>query len=108
MRSPDLLTGTKRRWTRHLSKLPRARRRKIAPVGLPWPASRGYLLAKRVMDLLAGTALLVLTLPVMALAAAAIKLASRGPILFSQLRVGLNGEHFRMYKFRSMVPGAQD
>ena len=44
----------------------------------------------------------------MALAALAVKLTSRGPVLFSQERVGLNGRAFRVYKFRSMRQGAED
>lgn len=69
---------------------------------------RGYLAAKRCLDvLLAGLGLVVLC-PLMLLAAGMIKLTSRGPVLFKQERAGLNGEPFVMYKFRTMRPGAQD
>jgi exopolysaccharide biosynthesis WecB/TagA/CpsF family protein len=58
--------------------------------------------AKRVFDVaVAANALLVLGLPLLAVAAL-IKLDSRGPILYSQTRVGRNGKQFRMWKFRSM------
>ncbi len=63
-------------------------------------------LVKRIFDLGVGTVLLAISLPVMALIALAIKLDSPGPILFKQQRVGENGKLFLMYKFRSMVDGA--
>jgi exopolysaccharide biosynthesis polyprenyl glycosylphosphotransferase len=50
----------------------------------------------------------VLTLPVFVLIAAAIKLTSRGPVFFSQERVGLNGRVFRMLKFRTMRVGSRE
>ena len=54
---------------------------------------------------LAGTALL-LSLPLMAVIAIAIKLDSRGPVIFRQVRVGLGGREFDVYKFRTMVVNA--
>jgi exopolysaccharide biosynthesis polyprenyl glycosylphosphotransferase len=62
---------------------------------------------KRIFDLVAGAFLLLLSLPLMALVAIAIRLDSRGPVIFAQQRVGENGQLFRMYKFRSMVSGAE-
>ncbi|RME95134.1 MAG: sugar transferase [Verrucomicrobia bacterium] len=64
-------------------------------------------LAKRGIDVVGSLALLILTAPVMALAALAIKLTSPGPILFRQERAGLNGRPFVMLKFRSMVTDAE-
>jgi exopolysaccharide biosynthesis polyprenyl glycosylphosphotransferase len=64
-------------------------------------------LSKRLFDLVVASALLVIALPVMGLAALAIKLDSPGPVLFRQKRVGENGKLFMIYKFRSMVNGAQ-
>ncbi|WP_271176069.1 sugar transferase [Leifsonia poae] len=62
---------------------------------------------KRAFDFcVSGLALLVLS-PLFLLIAAIIKLDDRGPALFSQERVGRNGETFRMYKFRSMVVDAE-
>ena len=49
----------------------------------------------------------VLILPVMGLAALAVKLSSRGPVLFRQARVGRNGRVFTLYKFRSMYTNAE-
>jgi len=62
---------------------------------------------KRVFDILSSAALLVLLLPVMALAAIAIKLESRGPVLYRQERVGLGGRSFMCIKFRSMRADAE-
>jgi len=63
--------------------------------------------AKRVIDLLLGGILLVLCFPVMAATAILVKLSSPGPIFFRQMRTGLHGRSFRMYKFRTMVDGAE-
>jgi exopolysaccharide biosynthesis polyprenyl glycosylphosphotransferase len=49
----------------------------------------------------------VLALPVMLVAAIAVRLTSRGPVLFRQTRVGLDGEVFTLYKFRSMYVDAE-
>ena len=57
---------------------------------------------KRMMDLCGSLVLLVLTSPIMLIAAIGVKLSSPGPIIFSQERVGRNKKLFRMYKFRSM------
>lgn len=70
--------------------------------------SRTYQVVKRGMDLVLGGALLVLALPVMLAAAAAVKLTSRGGVFFCQHRAGRGGKPFKMYKFRSMVKGAED
>jgi len=64
------------------------------------------LLAKRFIDcLVAGAALLVLA-PFMLLVALAIRLTSPGPVVFRQVRCGLNGRQFVFYKFRSMCQNA--
>jgi len=65
-------------------------------------------LTKRAFDLIVGTIVTLLALPLMIIAAAAIKLDSSGPIIFKQQRVGENGRLFPMYKFRSMVADAED
>jgi lipopolysaccharide/colanic/teichoic acid biosynthesis glycosyltransferase len=61
---------------------------------------------KRAFDIVVGTVLFVLALPAMALIAAAIRLGGRGPILYRQRRLGFDNREFLMWKFRSMVPGA--
>ncbi len=63
---------------------------------------------KRTMDILAGIVGVILSSPIMLVTAIAIKLDSPGPILFKQTRVGQNGRHFKMYKFRSMYIDAEE
>ncbi len=62
---------------------------------------------KRLMDLSISLIALILLSPVLILTSLLIKLDSRGPILFSQKRVGKNGRIFTIYKFRSMVQDAE-
>ena len=62
---------------------------------------------KRLIDLGLSTIGLVLALPVMALTAAAVRLDSRGPALFRQRRLGLNGKPFELMKFRTMKEDAE-
>src|SRR5579864_8265002 len=57
---------------------------------------------KRFFDISFSMLLIVATAPAMAIVALAIKLDSRGPVFFRQLRVGLNGKQFSIVKFRSM------
>ncbi|MBE9571478.1 MAG: sugar transferase [Proteobacteria bacterium] len=71
------------------------------------PREDSRFLAKRALDVVGGTLLLVLTLPVTILAAIAIKLTSPGPVLFVQQRVGYNKRIFQLYKFRTMVVNAE-
>lgn len=61
---------------------------------------------KRLFDLALGTLLLIVALPVLALAALAIKVVDRGPVLYRQQRVGRDGVMFGMIKLRSMVVDA--
>lgn len=58
--------------------------------------------AKRAFDIAAGSLLLLVLSPVMLLAAWLIRRQSPGPALFRQVRTGLGGRHFRIYKFRTM------
>ncbi len=62
---------------------------------------------KRVMDIVGAAAGLTLLSPLFLVVAVLIKLESRGPIFFGQLRVGQHGRMFRMLKFRSMVVDAE-
>jgi exopolysaccharide biosynthesis polyprenyl glycosylphosphotransferase len=62
---------------------------------------------KRLFDVCASGAALVVLAPPLLLVAALIKLTSRGPVLFRQVRVGLGGRPFFMLKFRSMVVDAE-
>jgi len=65
-------------------------------------------LIKRVFDLLIGGIVILLISPLLGLVALAIKLNSEGPVIFRQQRVGENGRLFAMYKFRSMIVGAEE
>ncbi|MGC9397488.1 MAG: sugar transferase [Anaerolineae bacterium] len=80
----------------------------IPMINLRDPALNDYQrLVKRMFDLVAGTVITVLALPLMALVALAIVVDSRGPVLFRQKRVGENGRLFDMFKFRSMIVNAE-
>ncbi len=59
--------------------------------------------AKRTFDYTAATVGIMATSPIMLLAAIAIKLDSKGPVIFKQTRIGQYGKPFTMYKFRTMV-----
>jgi exopolysaccharide biosynthesis polyprenyl glycosylphosphotransferase len=72
------------------------------------PRNADLLAMKRIGDIIFGTALLILTSPVFLLAALAIKLTSKGPILYRQVRCGLDGKPFTFLKFRSMIDGADE
>jgi exopolysaccharide biosynthesis polyprenyl glycosylphosphotransferase len=69
------------------------------------PSSR---LLKRCFDVVVTSAMLLLLSPVLVLIAVAIKLSSRGPVLFRQTRVGRHGREFQMLKFRTMMHGADE
>ena len=72
------------------------------------PAEGPALVVKRAVDLVLASFLLVLALPVLGLAALAIKLdAPREPVIFRQQRVGLHGRRFTCLKLRTMVPNAE-
>ncbi|WP_319454912.1 MULTISPECIES: sugar transferase [unclassified Mycobacterium] len=64
--------------------------------------------AKRAFDFCFALVALIVALPIMCVAAFAIKLGSRGPVLYSSERIGIDGRPFSMLKFRTMVNGADD
>ncbi|MCS6776220.1 MAG: sugar transferase [Chloroherpetonaceae bacterium] len=67
-----------------------------------------YATAKRIFDLTVAILVLILASPIMVVAALLVKLTSRGPILFKQVRVGEGGRYFWCYKFRSMCVDAEE
>jgi exopolysaccharide biosynthesis polyprenyl glycosylphosphotransferase len=71
------------------------------------PFDARHLLMKRALDVAGSFVLLALLAPLMAVIAIAVKLTSRGPVFFKQVRAGSNGRPFVMYKFRSMCDGAE-
>jgi len=62
---------------------------------------------RRAFDVFGATTGLVLTSPLLLLAAVAVKLEDRGPVLYRQLRVGKDGSDFELLKLRTMVVGAE-
>jgi sugar transferase (PEP-CTERM system associated) len=64
--------------------------------------TRGLLIYKRMLSILLALPALIISSPVMALVALAIRLDSRGDVIFRQKRVGKDGRNFTLYKFRSM------
>jgi exopolysaccharide biosynthesis polyprenyl glycosylphosphotransferase len=71
------------------------------------PLSDYQRMVKRIFDLIVASVFLIVSSPLMAIVALAIKVDSPGPALFRQKRVGENGHIFTMYKFRSMVAEAE-
>ena len=67
-----------------------------------------YEICKRGIDIIGAGSVLLLLSPVIAIVACAVKFTSKGPIFFSQKRVGKSGKLFDMYKFRSMVVNAEE
>jgi exopolysaccharide biosynthesis polyprenyl glycosylphosphotransferase len=68
---------------------------------------RAQSLVKRAVDVTVGSVALILALPVLAVAAVAIKVGDRGPVLFRQVRVGRDGRPFTVYKLRTMTIDAE-
>jgi len=67
-----------------------------------------YQFAKRAFDIVFALTFLFFTWPIMVVVAVIIKLTSRGPVIFRQVRVGRGGRYFTCYKFRSMCADAED
>jgi exopolysaccharide biosynthesis polyprenyl glycosylphosphotransferase len=81
----------------------------IPMIGLREPAIDDFQrFVKRLFDLVVTIFMLLLLWPLLLVIAALIKLDSPGPIIFKQQRMGENGKIFWMYKFRSMIAGAEE
>jgi exopolysaccharide biosynthesis polyprenyl glycosylphosphotransferase len=114
------LVSTCRRWRAKLSVVPPLRGAFGTAVTLSHVAelpfveyhtgdpSMSSLALKRWADVVTSSFALIVTAPIFLLTALAIKLDSRGPILYVQARAGIGGTPFRMLKFRTMVDGAHD
>jgi exopolysaccharide biosynthesis polyprenyl glycosylphosphotransferase len=74
----------------------------------PVRLSRTARTAKRTIDIAGAAAVLALMTPVLAVVAVMIRLDSPGPVFYRQLRVGASGRYFRIWKFRTMLPDADD
>jgi len=80
----------------------------IPMLDLRAPALNEYqMLTKRIFDLVIGSLGVFLFSPIMLISGLLIWIADRGPVIFKQMRVGENGKIFTMYKFRTMVLGAE-
>jgi exopolysaccharide biosynthesis polyprenyl glycosylphosphotransferase len=78
-------------------------------IGLPrLGLSRSSALLKRAVDVMGSAAGLVVLSPLLAVVALIIKLDSKGPVFFRQIRMGRGGSTFRIYKFRTMVADADE
>lgn len=99
---PDLFQVTKNQMkVQELNGIPLFSTRDISIQG--W-----NLIFKRTFDVVVGTLMALLALPLILMIAAAIRLDTPGPIFFRQIRVGKNGKEFECYKFRSMVNNADE
>jgi exopolysaccharide biosynthesis polyprenyl glycosylphosphotransferase len=76
----------------------------LKPASLTGPQA----LAKRIFDVVVGSLALVVSIPLWLGIALAIRLTSRGPVLFRQERVGVRGRPFMLFKFRTMVENAEE
>jgi exopolysaccharide biosynthesis polyprenyl glycosylphosphotransferase len=72
-----------------------------------WDVSRSTALIKRAFDVIVSASALVVLAPLFPIVALGIRLDSRGPVIFSQVRAGLGGRPFRIYKFRTMRRDAE-
>lgn len=72
----------------------------VAVCESPFYGASGY--AKRLMDVVIASTMLVLCLPLLLIVALGVRLNSSGPIMFKQRRYGLDGREIKIYKFRSM------
>ena len=66
-----------------------------------------YIIVKRIIDIIFSLLIIFIISPFVLLVCILIKASSRGPLIFRQIRVGLKGEEFMLYKFRSMVVDAE-
>lgn len=66
-----------------------------------------YLVIKRIFDVVISLIALIILSPILLIVAIAIKIESKGPIIFKQQRIGKGGKVFNIYKFRSMIVGAE-
>lgn len=66
-----------------------------------------YLHIKRILDIIFSFIGIIILSPIFLLVAIAIKIDSKGPVIFKQKRLGKDGKEFNIYKFRSMVVGAE-
>ena len=67
-----------------------------------------YFVIKRILDVILAIIMIVLLSPLILIIACAIKINSKGPVIFKQGRLGKNGKEFVIYKFRTMIESAEN
>lgn len=116
VRAPKLVRRAKMEWAWRLAQEPRRLAKRYLAGNFAFLTHAGLRVATRVqmadvqrrfLDITVSASALLLLSPVLAVAALAVKLESRGPVFFKQTRVGRNGQHFTIYKFRSMIADAE-
>jgi exopolysaccharide biosynthesis polyprenyl glycosylphosphotransferase len=105
-------TGVRAKWLADIFESARGRRRyevseNFSVISITGEAEPHRLLLKRLFDVIGASLALLILSPILACAALAIKLTSRGPVLYGQDRFGLYRRRFRMYKLRTMVANAE-
>jgi exopolysaccharide biosynthesis polyprenyl glycosylphosphotransferase len=105
-------TGVRAKWLADMFESARGRRRyeasdRFSVISITREAEHHHLLLKRLLDVVGATTGLIVLSPFLLCAAVAIKLTSRGPLLYVQDRFGLYRRRFRMYKLRTMVENAE-
>jgi exopolysaccharide biosynthesis polyprenyl glycosylphosphotransferase len=105
-------TGVRGNWLADVFESTQGRRRYEASgagniISITGEAEHGRLLLKRLVDVVGAAVGLIVLSPVLVCAAVAIRLTSRGPLLYAQERFGLYRRRFRMYKLRTMVQNAE-
>lgn len=105
-------TGVRANWLADIFESARGRRRyevseRFSVISITGEAEHHRLLLKRLVDVIGAAFALLILFPILASAAVAIKLTSRGPVLYAQDRFGLYRRRFRMYKLRTMVENAE-
>ena len=78
-----------------------------APIGAAREGRAGYAVSKRAIDLTAGLLLLMVAIPIILVAAATIRLETKGSPFFMQTRLGKNGKPFKIFKLRGMFVDAR-
>jgi len=86
-----------------IRKAPPGRQAPAFPIAAVTPRRRWYVRCKTVVEFAAALILLVLAAPVILIAGLLVKLTSRGPVFYTQRRVGRHGRMFTIYKIRTMV-----
>jgi lipopolysaccharide/colanic/teichoic acid biosynthesis glycosyltransferase len=77
-------------------------------VGLNPSLADSEQMIKRILDIIGALAALIFLWPLMLMIGLVIRLSGRGSVIFSQERFGMSGKKFRIYKFRTMVPNAEE